>query len=107
MKNSNFFPLSYPPKNNEYKVVEDITEEARKLTKEIENFPSQIKVLESKRCIGETKLGLKTVFILIAYEEDGVKKEYWDLECCTTNNTIKYMLTEIAKRKHKIGQKDT
>ena len=93
------FPLSYTPKDNQcITTPEDITEEVRKLTKEIENFPSQIRVLESKRCIGETKLGLNTVFILIVYEEDGTKKEYWDLECCTTSNTLKYMLSEITKR---------
>ena len=92
------FPLSYPPKNNECKPVENITEEVKKLAKEVEDFPNQIKILQSTRCIGETELGLSTFFVLIVYEEDGIVKEYWDLECCTTNNTVKYMLSEIAKR---------
>jgi hypothetical protein len=85
------------------KFVENLTEEVKKLTKEIEDFPEEVKVLQSIRCIGENSWGGHPFYILIVYEEDGVKKEYWELECCTTSNTLRFMLSEIAlryKRKH-------
>jgi len=90
---------------NKYRLVEDITQEAKQIAEKIDNFSEQIKILEAKLYIGTNSWGGHPFYILLIYEIDGMRREKLEEECCTISDTLRFMLSEIDKyykRTHKI-----
>ena len=90
---------------NNYKFVSDLMEDVEEIVQKIADFPKEIKILEAKLYIGENSWGGRPFYIYIKYQISDEIKEKLELECCTISDTVRYILSEIAKyykRTHKV-----